>query len=416
VLDLDAWQEVWATLRSNKLRAFLTALGVFWGVFMLILMLGIGNGLERGVIRNLSGLTNYSVYIWPQRTSLPFKGLQPGRYVKLTNADITAVARTEGVEHVAPRISLGTWRAGDNASYGAKKANFNIVGDTPELRFVEPISLTYGRFLNARDMSEERKVCVIGEEVRRTFFGDSNPIGKYIQVRRVYFQVVGVLDSQKTGDEREKAISQVYVPFSTFQTAFNMKDRVGWLSFTARTDLPASLVEQNVRRSIMGGHRIHPDDSLAIGSYNAAEKFESIQGLFRSIRKFVWFVGILTLCAGMLGVSNILLIIVKERTKEIGIRKALGATPGSIIGLVVAEGLVLTSLAGYLGVVAGVFGLEAAARAVKNLPNAPLSQPEVSLQVALAAVLILIVAGAVAGIVPARHAARVQPVEALRAE
>jgi len=416
VLDLDAWQEVWATLRSNKLRAFLTALGVFWGVFMLILMLGIGNGLERGVIRNLSGLTNYSVYIWPQRTSLPFKGLQPGRYVKLTNADIAAVARSEGVEHVAPRISLGTWRAGDNASYGSKKANFNVVGDTPELRFVEPISLTYGRFLNARDMLEERKVCVIGEEVRRTFFGDSDPVGKYIQVRRVYFQVVGVLDSQKTGDEREKAISQVYVPFSTFQTAFNMKDRVGWLSFTARTDLPASLVEQNVRRSIMGGHRIHPDDSLAIGSYNAAEKFESIQGLFRSIRKFVWFVGILTLCAGMLGVSNILLIIVKERTKEIGIRKALGATPASIVGLVVAEGLVLTSLAGYLGVVAGVFGLEAAARAVKNLPNAPLSQPEVSLQVALAAVLVLIVAGAVAGIVPARHAARVHPVEALRAE
>ncbi|HEX3773582.1 MAG TPA: ABC transporter permease [Polyangiaceae bacterium] len=416
MLDLDAWQEVWATLRSNKLRATLTALGVFWGVFMLILMLGIGNGLERGVIRNLNGLTKYSVYVWAQRTSIPYRGLQPGRFVKLNNADIAAIARTEGVEHVAPRIQMGTWRAGENANYGAKKANFNVVGDTPELAYVESLEITRGRFINQRDMTEERKVCVIGEEVRKTFFGDEDPIGKYLQVRRVYFQVVGVLDTPKTGDDREKMISLIYVPFSTFQTAFNLRDRVGWFSLTARTDLPASLVEQNVRRAIMAVHRIHPDDSLAIGSYNAAEKYESIQGLFKSIRKFVWFVGTLTLFAGMLGVSNILLIIVKERTKEIGIRKALGATPWSIVSLVVAEGLVLTSLAGYLGVVAGVFGLEAAGRAVKNLPNAPLSQPEISLQVVLIAVLVLIVAGAVAGIVPARHAARVHPVEALRAE
>jgi putative ABC transport system permease protein len=416
VVDLDAWQEVWATLRSNKLRAFLTALGVFWGVFMLILMLGIGNGLERGVIHNLNGLTNYSVYVWAQRTSLPYKGLQPGRFVKLNNADIAAVARAEGVEHVAPRIQMGTWHSGENASYGAKKANFNVIGDTPELAAVEPLRITRGRFIDPLDMTEERKVVVIGEEVRKTFFGDADPVGKYLQVRRVYFQIVGVLDTQKTGDEREKMITAVYVPFTTFQTAFNMKDRVGWFSLTARTNLPAALVEQNVRRAIMEGHRIHPDDTLAIGSYNAAEKFESIQGLFRSIRKFVWFVGTLTLFAGMLGVSNILLIIVKERTKEIGVRKALGATPWSIISLVVAEGLVLTSLAGYLGVVAGVLGLEAAGRAVRDLPNAPLSQPEISMQVALIAVLVLIVAGVVAGIVPARHAARVHPVEALRAE
>jgi putative ABC transport system permease protein len=416
MIDLDAWQEVWATLRSNKLRAFLTALGVFWGVFMLILMLGIGNGLERGVIHNLSGLTNYSVYVWAQRTSMPYKGLQPGRYVKLTNADIGAIARTEGVEHVAPRLQLGAWRDGQNVSYGAKKANFNVMGDSPEFQYVEPLSFDYGRFINPRDMAEERKVVVIGEEVRKTFFGDTNPIGKYIQVKRVYFQVIGVLRTLKTGDDGERMMASVYIPFTTFQTAFNMKDRVGWFALTARETLPAALVEQAVRRSIIEGHRIHPDDSMAIGSYNAAEKYQQIQGLFRGIRKFVWFVGTLTLLAGMLGVSNILLIIVKERTKEIGVRKALGATPWSIVSLVVAEGLLLTSLSGYLGVVAGVLGLEAAARAVRNMPTAPLSQPEISLKVALIAVLVLIVAGVVAGIVPARHAARVHPVEALRAE
>jgi putative ABC transport system permease protein len=416
VLDLDTWQEVWATLRSNKLRAFLTALGVFWGVFMLILMIGIGNGLERGVIRNLSGLTNYSVYVWPQRTSLPFKGLQPGRYVRLNDADIAAVAHTEGVEHVAPRLQLGDWRGPQDILYGAKKATFTVMGDTPEFSYVEPLILENGRFINPHDMSEERKIVVIGQEVRKTLFSDEDPIGKYLQIKRVYFQVVGVIGTLKSGDDGEHIRSSVYVPFSTFQTTFNKKDKVGWFTLTALRSQPAELVEENVRRAIMKGHRIHPDDSEAIGSFNAAKKFEQLQGLFRGIRKFVWFVGTLTLLAGMLGVSNILLIIVKERTKEIGVRKALGATPRSIIALVVAEGLLLTSLAGYSGVVAGVLGLEAAARAVSTLPNAPLSQPEISLQVALTAVLVLIVAGVVAGIVPARHAARVHPVEALRAE
>lgn len=416
MLDLDTWQEVWATLRHNRLRAFLTALGVFWGVFMLILMLGIGNGLERGVVRNLSGLTNYSVYVWPQRTSLPYKGLQPGRYVRFNDADIASIRRTAGVEHVAPRLQLGNWRGPQQVNYGAKKATFSVMGDSPEFAFVEPLILDAGRFINARDMSEERKVVVLGQEVKKTLFGEADPIGKYISIKRVYFQVVGVLHTLKTGDDGDHLLASVFVPFSTFQTVFNQKDKVGWFALTAQRSLPAALVEQSVRRAVMKGHRIDPGDAEALGSFNAAKKFEQLQGLFAGIRKFVWFVGTLTLFAGMLGVSNILLIMVKERTKEIGVRKALGATPGSIIALVVAEGLVLTSLAGYSGVVAGVLGLEAAGRAVSRLPNAPLSQPEISLQVALLAVLVLIVAGVVAGIVPARHAARVHPVEALRAE
>ena len=416
MLDWDTWQEVWATLRENKLRAFLTALGVFWGVFMLILMLGMGNGLERGVVRNLSGLTNYTVYVWPQRTSLPFKGLQPGRYVRLNDADIAAVLRTPGVEHVAPRLQLGNWRGPQVVSYGAKKAAFTVMGDSPQFAFVEPLISIYGRFINPRDMTEERKVVVLGQEAHKTLFGTADPIGKYVQIKRVYFQVVGVVGTQKSGDDADKILSSVYVPFSTFQTAFNQKDKVGWFALTAQRGTPAALVEENVRGAIMKGHRIDPHDSEALGSFNAAQKFEQLQGLFRGIRRFVWFVGTLTLFAGMLGVSNILLIIVKERTKEIGIRKALGATPLSIISLIVAEGLLLTSLSGYSGVVAGVLGLEAVGRAVGRLPNAPLSQPEISLPVALIAVLVLIVAGVVAGIIPARLAVRVQPVEALRAE
>ncbi len=416
MVDLDTWQEVWSTLLSNKLRAFLTALGVFWGVFMLILMLGIGNGLERGVIRNLSGLSNYSVYVWAQRTSIPYKGLKPGRHIVFNNADIAAISRTPGVEHVAPRLQLGNWHEGQPLAYGAKKANFNVMCDSPEFRYVEPLILPYGRFINQRDMTEERKVVVIGEQVRKALFGDKNAIGANIQIKRVYFQIIGVLRTVKAGDDGDRMMASVYIPFTTCQTVFNMKDRVGWFALTALRSLPAALVEDNVRHVIMDTHHVHPDDTLAVGSFNAAQKFEQLQGLFRGIRKFVWFVGTLTLFAGMLGVSNILLIIVKERTKEIGVRKALGASPNSIIALVVAEGLLLTSLAGYCGVVAGVFGLEAAGRAMSHVPNAPLSQPEISLRVALTAVLVLIVAGVIAGIVPARLAARVHPVEALRAE
>lgn len=416
MLDLDTWHEVWSTLQKNKLRALATSLGVFWGVFMLILMLGIGNGLERGVIRNLSGLTNYTVYVWPQRTSLSFQGLQPGRYVRFRDADIAAVARTPGVEHVAPRLQLGTWRGPQTVSVGAKKAAFTVMGDTPEFAQVEPLIIDRGRFINPRDMNEERKVVVIGREVQKTLFGDTNPIGAYLQIKRVYFQVVGVIGTLKSGDEGDKLLATVYVPFSTFQTAFNQKDKVGWFALTARRTRPAEVVEESVRRAVMKGHRVDPKDTEALGSFNAAKKFEQLQGLFAGIRKFVWFVGSLTLGAGVLGVSNILLIIVKERTKEIGVRKALGATPLSIVSLIVSEGLLLTTLAGYSGVVAGVFGLEAIARAVSHVPNAPLSQPEISLRVALTAVFVLIVAGAVAGIIPARHAARVHPVEALRAE
>ncbi len=416
MLDWDNWQEVWATLRHNRLRAFLTALGVFWGVFMLIMMLGIGNGLEAGVIRNLNGLTNYSIYVWGQRTSLPFKGLQPGRYVRLNDADTAAIARTPGVEHVAPRLQYGSWRGPQIVSYGAKKAAFTLMGDSPEFALVEPLILRYGRFINPRDMSEERKVVVLGQEAHKTLFGDEDPIGRYVQIKRVYFQIVGVVGTQKSGDDADKILSSVYIPFSTLQTAFNLKNRVGWFALTARRDQPAASIEDRVRDAIMKGHRIDPRDVEALGSFNAAQKFEQLQGLFRSIRRFVWFVGTLTLFAGMLGVSNILLIIVKERTKEIGIRKALGASPMSIISLIVAEGLLLTTLSGGSGVIASVFALEALGNAVSQLHNAPLSRPEVGLPVALAAATVLVVTGVAAAIVPARLAAKVQPVEALRAE
>jgi putative ABC transport system permease protein len=417
LLDADSWYEIWTTLRQNKLRAFLTACGVFWGVFMLIVLLGIGNGLRSGAIRNLGGFVMQTVYVWSQRTTMPHAGFRPGRRVQFTNADVAAITAVPGIEHVAPRVRLGGWRAGVNVSSGAKTSNFNVLGDTPELAAIEPLSFPRGRFINPLDMEQERKVAVIGVQVREFFFAeDEDAIGRYIEVQGVHFQIIGEIKSLKSGDEGDKIASSVFIPFSTFQNVFNQRNKVGWFALTVRSGSSAEDVDRRVRETLAARHRLHPEDVQALGSFNAAEKSAQVLGLFRGIQAFVWFVGVLTLLAGVLGVSNIVLIIVKERTKEIGIRKALGATPRAIVGLIVQESLTLTVLAGYAGLVAGVAVLELMDRAVASLDNAPLNHPEIDLRAALIATLALIVAGLVASIVPARHAARIQAVEALRAE
>ncbi len=417
MFDLDAWQEVWSTLRKNRLRAVLTACGVFWGMFMLMVLLGLGTGLERGVVRSLGGMALHSVYVWSQRTSVPYKGLRPGRYVKFNNQDIALIQRLSGVTYVAPRLQLGGWREGQNITRGAKTGNFNVVGDVPEFPLVEPLVFTHGRFFNGFDMTEERKVAVVGQLVTKELFEpDEDPVGKYIQVKGVNFLIVGEVKSLKFGDEGEKLSATVFIPFSTFQAAFNQRDRIGWFTIGTDPAYPAVWVEESIKQALAEKHRIAPTDNQAFGSFNAADKFEKIQGLFRGIRLFVWTVGALTLGAGMLGVSNILLITVKERTREIGIRKALGATPGSIVRMVVKESVVLTVLAGYLGLVAAVLTLEGFGKVLAKLPDAPVSMPEVDFKAALVAQCLLIAAGLIAAIMPARHAARVHPVEALRSE
>jgi putative ABC transport system permease protein len=417
VLDLDAWLEIWSTLRKNKLRAVLTACGVFWGMFMLMVLLGLGTGLERGVVRSLGGMALQSVYVWGGRTGMPYRGLSPGRYVKFTNQDIGTIARVPGVKYVAPRLQLGGWREGLNITRGPIVGNFNVVGDVPELPKVEPLLLQQGRFFNELDMSEQRKVTVLGEQVQKELFaGGEAALGQYIQVKGVNFRVIGVVKSLKSGDEADKVNATAFIPFATFQGAFNQRDRVGWFIVGTEGGYPATWIEDSIKQALAEKHRIHPSDAQAFGSFNAADKFERLQGLFRGIRWFVWMVGALTLGAGMLGVSNILLITVKERTKEIGIRKALGATPGSIVRMIVKESLLLTLLAGYLGLVAAVAALEGFAGVLAKLPEAPVARPEADFRAALIAQCLLIAAGLIAAIMPARHAARVHPVEALRAE
>ncbi|HTM23193.1 MAG TPA: ABC transporter permease [Kofleriaceae bacterium] len=417
LLDLDTWQEIWATVRMNRLRTALTALGVFWGMLMLLFMLGSGNGLERGVTRNMTDFATNAVYVWGQRTTMPYNGLPPGREVEYTNEDIEALQhQVAGIEYLAPRVQLGGWRDGNNVTRGTKTGNFQVMGDFPAFERIQPVRFAGGRFIDPLDIAERRKVAVIGNGVADVLFAPGeDPIGQHIKIRGVYFEIIGLFRPRKGGDEGDRAGNMIHIPFTTFQQAFNSNNKVGWFAITGHADVSAASLEQKVREVLARRHDIDPEDRQAIGSFNAEKEFRKITTLFGGIRLFIWFVGLLTLFAGAVGVSNIMLIAVKERTKEIGVRKALGATPRSIVGLVLQESIVLTSLAGYLGLVAGVLVLEVLGRLV-GPDSSIFANPQVDIRVALLGTGVLVIAGAFAGIIPARHASRIHPVEALRAE
>jgi putative ABC transport system permease protein len=414
--DLDTWEEVWSSLRRNKLRVFLTACGVFWGMLMLTLLLGFGTGLQHGVQRDFMGLARYIVFIRPDKTLLAHEGQGPGRQIKVTNDDIDALRSVPGVQLIAPRLNFGNFGDGQNVEAGTKTANVMVNAATPEYPAIEPVELVYGRHLHFGDQSEERKVAVIGQNASRVLFGEESPIGRYLSFRGVFFQVVGEHRSLKPGPQGDRIDNSLFLPLSTAQRAFNQARNVTWASVIVAPDASAADVQKEVLTRLRKRHRVHPDDPQGIRSFNLAAEYGRLMSIFIGIRIFVWFVGIATLLAGILGVSNILLITVKERTQELGIRKALGATPSSIVRMVLAESLVLTSMAGYLGIVVGVGLLEVAGRITAQMPQAPVSAPEVDLHIVIGAGAILLFGGLIAAIMPARHAARLHPVEALRAE
>ncbi len=415
MFDVDKWQEIWATLSRNKLRTSLTALGVVWGVFMMMSTIGFARGFRDGMSKQMAGAATNAVWMWSQRTSMPYKGMQPGRRVQLDNEDIAAVRRMPGIEHLAPRLQMGGWRDANNISRGQKTGSFQLYGDQPDVRLIQNFEMLKGRFIDPLDVSERRKVAVIGPHVHEVLFAPGeDPIGQYIKARGVYFQVVGMFKPSGKGDEQERQSNTVMVPFSTFQNAFNYQNKVDFFAMTVDRELDAVTVEKQVKRMLAERHTIHPDDPEGIGSFNLAKEFKKAQMVFTAIEAFAWIASVLTLMAGVLGVSNILLIAVKERTKEIGVRKALGATPGVVVRMIVQESIVLTALAGYIGLVAGVLVLEAAGALLPA--DGAMARPQVDFGTAILSVVILVVAGGLAGIIPARHAARIPPVEALRAE
>jgi putative ABC transport system permease protein len=423
LLDLDHWQEIFQTLRRNKLRTFLTACGVFWGVFMLLVMLGMARGLEKAVEADFKVFAFNTVFVWGQQTGKPFAGRQPGRQVQFTLDDLQAARRVEGVELALSRNFFGGRFGGrGGVSRGEKTGNFGVTAEEPDYLRLEPLEIRKGRFINPVDLAEGRKVAVIGPRVVETLFTpEEDPIGQNLMINRMMFEVVGVYHTaDASGPRGDFFAGRVFVPSTTFARAFATGNKIGAMALLVGGGRPSVDVETDVRAILRARHRIHPDDERALGGFNREKEFRKLSNLFLAIRSLSWFVGVLTLLAGAIGVSNIMMIAVAERTREIGIRKAIGATPFSIMSQIVLESTVLTALAGYLAVVAGVGVLEIVARIVESLPKCAgprlFAAPEIELGKALLAAGVLTVAGALAGLAPARAAVAVRPVEALAHE
>ena len=414
MFDRDNWQEIYATIKKNKLRTFLTSLGVGWGIFMLVIMLGAGNGLKNGVMSDFKGTATNSFFLWTQKTTKPYKGMKPGRYFNFNNGDVMALQQLKELAVVSPQNQLGGWRGGNSVVRGLKTGNYQVSGVYPNIAKISMVKLINGRFLNDNDIREKRKVCVIGSRVKEELFkAGENISGQYIRINGVYFKVIGVTTPTSSGNEAREEGQRIVLPFTTFQNAFNYGDIVGWFNIASAPDITAEQAEEKVMNVLKERHKIAPDDKQAIGHWNMGKQYNKMNGLFKGINMLIWFVGIGTLIAGVIGISNIMLIVVKERTKEIGVKRALGATPYDIVSQIITESVFLTAISGYFGLVIGILLLEGVNAAIgQDVPM--FNNPTVDLNVAVTSLIVLIISGAFAGLIPATRAVSVLPVEALR--
>ncbi|MCX6250954.1 MAG: ABC transporter permease [Bacteroidetes bacterium] len=420
MFDLDRWQEIFHVLKKNKLRTFLTAFGVFWGIFMLVIMLGSGNGLENGVTQNFGDMATNSVFLWPQQTSISYKGFPRGRRFNFDDEDTKAFRKSiPEIKYLAPRLQAGGFMQANNVVRGKKTGVFSLMGDYPEFNLIDPLNLQKGRFINDIDIKDKRKVVVIGSRAKDILFTkDEDPINQYIKIQGIYFQVIGQFISKRNGENAEQENQTIYMPFTTMQRTFNYGNAVGFYSVTSRDNIPVSVVEDKAIRLLKKQHSVSPVDETAIGHFNLEKEFDQMQGLFGGIRGLVWLVGIGTLLAGIIGVSNIMLVVVRERTKEIGIQRALGASPWNVISGIITESVVLTTFAGYTGLVIGVGLLEMINYLLvkSGAKTEMFLHPGINFNVAVMALTILIISGAFAGFIPAKRAVSIKPIDALRFE
>ncbi len=413
MFDIDKWQEIFSTIQKNKLRTFLTGFSVAWGIFMLIVLLGSGKGLENGIHSNFDADAANSIWIFPGQTSIPYKGIQPGKYVRFTNEDYERLKREiNNLERISSRYDI---RGNDLISYKNEYGSFGINTVHPDMEFIENSFPIKGRFINNIDIEKSRKVAVIGDLVEEALFKNGkSPIGEYIKIQGIPFKVVGVYSENSNNDGERR---RVYIPISTAQMIFDGGNRVNNIALSVKdmTLDESKQFEEKLKASFAANHNFDKEDDRAIFIRNNQENIKEFQNAFQGIRLFIWVIGIGTIIAGIVGVSNIMIIVVKERTKEIGIRKAIGATPWSIVSSILQESILITSFAGYIGLVLGVALMEIIA---KNVPadSMMFKNPEIDMNVAISATILLIISGTFAGYIPARRAAKIKPVVALRDE
>lgn len=416
----DSWAEIIEALSSNWFRTVMTAFGVLWGIFILVILLAAGNGLENGIKQGFNGMATNSMFMWAQTASQPFKGLPKGRRYNFRTDDVEAIKQqVPGLRFVSPRNQLGGFRGSNNVVRGLQTGAFNVYGDYPEIIEQQPMDITLGRFINYSDIKDKRKVAIIGSGVQSALYDPGEAvIGSYIKINGVNFMVIGMYKKKGNNGDPEEMQKEIYVPFTSFSQAFNMGDIVGWMAITAQDGASITNLKSQIFDVIKTRHTIHPNDDRAVGNFDLYQEYSKITGLFTALNFVAYFVGILVLLSGIIGISNIMLIVVKERTKEIGIRRALGATPWGIRAQILLESIFLTIISGMAGIVL--------ASAVLWLVNYQLGKmdtsemmfvnPSVNIGVVFIALTILIVSGLLAGLIPAQNAIKVKPVEALRTE
>lgn len=413
MFDRELWGEVLESVGKNKLRALLTGFAVFWGIFMLIILLGTGSGLRNGFEYGFRNTATNSIRIGGGQTSKPWKGLPANRDIQLNEGDIEALRNAiPGIEHIRGRYRV--WRGASQLQYGRNYGSYSIRGIGPESLPLENQIVLRGRFINEVDEIQERKVIVIAEDSRKELFKEEDPLDKWVNVNGVPFLVVGLYEFESGGNTMER--SPVFIPLSAAQKVFNADQDVDdiMFSFADASIEGAKEAELRAVHTVARRHNFDPTDERALWISNNVENVGLIDNIFSGITAFLWFVGIGSLIAGIVGISNIMLIVVKERTREIGIRKALGATPANVVGQVMLEAVFVTAMAGWMGLVLGILLMEGIANAVPG--SEFFRDPSIQLDVALWALFALILAGTLAGLIPARQAAAIRPIEALRDE
>lgn len=421
MFDRDKWNEILEALTANTFRTILTAFGVFWGIFILVILLAAGKGLENGVKKGFAGIATNTMFMWSQTTSKPFKGLPATREIDFKNGDVAALKQNfPDLLYVSPRNQLGGYEGANNVVRGTKTAAYTIYGDYPELIKQESMDIIKGRFVNQQDIVLKRKVAVIGAGVINEMYDRAEEvIGTYIKINGVNFMVVGVYNSKsRNNGDAESAQKNIFMPFTTFQQAFNYGDTVGWMALTANDNASITELKPKILDFMKSRHSISPKDDRAIGNFDLFQEFSKVQGLFLILKFIAYFVGTLVLLSGVIGISNIMLIVVKERTKEIGIRRALGATPGNIRSQILSEAIFLTIIAGMFGIALATGLLAIINMVLDTMPSEDMmfANPSVDLTVVFIALLILICSGLFAGLIPAQTAINVKPVDALRTE
>ena len=413
MFDLDKWQEIFDSIRRHKLRTFLTALSVWWGIFMLVILLGSGSGLQNSVERDFRDDAINSLWIYQGKTSEPYKGLPVGRIIRFNNEDYHQVKDgVDGVEYITGRYYLGGEYV---VKRGSKTLSYDVRSVHPDHQHLENTITTTGRFLNYADIEQTRKVCSIGELVAEEMFEEGEEIiGQFLNIKGTEYQVVGIFHD--TGHENE--MRKIYIPITTAQRIYEGDDRIHQMMVTIgdATVAESEKIEDEIRSQLAVVHNFDPSDRQAIRIYNNVAEYQEFQTVFSFIKGFLWFVGIGSIIAGVIGVSNIMLIVVKDRTKEIGVRKAMGATPGSIISMIMQESIFLIGVAGYLGVIAG-FGVISIIRYLMEENQVEIEffyNPQVDFGTVIAALFILMICGALAGLIPAMQAVRINPVEAMK--